>query len=384
MKVHRSRCARSTALIAAFVAAPLGSVHAAQIAGGHTEPTRQLERLVRPSCDADGIAQGTYTLPSSSVGSLDGDLIDEYGESAYTLVADLTTYLPIFDPRQPRYGGIEGFLIPHLTDGGVLPVDLHVRGSWAQQPGQAATFEAEIFEVNAVTGTIYGTVGLIHGSFQPGQGLAIAAGGSATRIDAALQPARARDAQPPEQQAVPASLGQGGFIPPPPSQGGRLPERQAPDVHGLATGGSLQIVAQQAGGHAPGRERVRLRREVLYDHLPPAHGGIDREVPGAQSADVHGASAAASLSASKLAGAHQPGKEQSYRRILVPYDDLPPTYGPTHQVPDQQDADQQGGIQGSTAHGAARAHGGAIDGASERPVVLPETGLFFATWGICN
>lgn len=193
-----------------------------------------------------GEAMGEYVMPAGAVGRLTGELAFE-GDLAYTLQADLTTYLPIFGQRETRYGGIEGVLVP-ASPHYIVPNDLLVLGGWSQAPGEAATFQTHVIEVNSVTGTVYGMVGAIHGSFTQKLGC-FADLRTIVRHEGPVTPLRAIDKEPPEGcfadlrtkvrhtgalvdgSEVPRARGDD--IPPPPAvDGSSVPGIRAPDVLG--------------------------------------------------------------------------------------------------------------------------------------------------------
>ncbi len=193
-----------------------------------------------------GEALGNYVMPGGAVGGLTGELLFE-GDLAYVLEADLTTYLPIFGPRDTRYGGIEGVLVP-TSPQYMVPNELQVRGGWSQVPGEAATFQAHVLEVNSVSGTVYGMVGAIHGSFTQELGC-YADLRTKVRHEGGVTPLRPLDKEPPEgcfadlrtkvrhtgahAEALDVPRERGDGIPPPPAvDGSAVPGLRTPDVLG--------------------------------------------------------------------------------------------------------------------------------------------------------
>ncbi len=368
----------------AALAALASAAQAAPVQLASTEPSQAFERPQLDDGCIRGLAQGAYQLPAGAAGLLTGALLDNSGRVAYRLEADLTTYLWIADPRQPRYGAVDGILMPELPSADILPVDLIVQGSWSQQPGEAARFSADIVEVNAVTGTVYGVVGTIQGDLQPGGSMALAAGVGPVRFDGQAVAARAQDAAPPENGAL------AGSIPPPPT-GGDLPEQQGYDVH---SGGASSALAQSAAsgarrvrtGHQSGNELER-ELDVPFDDVRP--DSREQSVPGQQSADQHGGAPGSSQAMSAASGArriraHHVAGSEVEREFGVPFDDEPPHHGPAYDLPGQYGYQQTSGVQGMTAQGGLGAHTGASAAGSEQELPQPESGSFFAAWGICD
>ena len=393
------------------------------------------------ACLEDLPGQGNYQFQSSSSGQLSGVLNDEDGEAAYLLQADLTSYLVVSDPNGERFGGIEGTLLPAAA-AGILPVDLAVRGTWAQQPGMAAHFRARILEVNAVTGTVYRDVGEIRGTFMAAEGLGLSLGNipppPASGDIAAHKPRSANGglhsasvSYPGQQGSSTGSLAlkqksrrlthqaakKAPFAPQQPidddppfmDREQEVPDRQQPDALGSSTG---RVVLKQKARRLTHQaaKKAPFAPQQPIDDDPPI---MDREqeIPDRQQPDALGSSTGRVVLKQKARRlTHQAAKKAPFAP-QQPIDDDPPFMDREQEIPDRQQPDALGSSTGHVVlkqkarrltHQAAKKAPFApqqpidddppIQGRTRLapdqaslPVAgqRPEVGLFFATWGIC-